>query len=79
MWKRDSISNYQDDYDYNAYYKANPSRAWNQLSNLQFGLGTHFPDGDGTADYKFQSHPTKAALGENSWSNNDTVFHLSDD
>lgn len=66
------------DYDYEKYYNDDPERAYNQLDNILSGNHAHFPDSGKSGIYKKLSHPTYPDLGEKSWSNNDTVFHISD-
>lgn len=66
------------DYDYEKYYNDNPEKAYEQLNSILNGGHGHFPDGGTSGTYKKLSHPTYPDLGEKSWSNNDTIFHLSD-
>jgi hypothetical protein len=66
------------DYNYEKYYNDNPEEAYNQLNSILAGGHGHFPDGGENGTYKLPSHPTYPDLGEESWSNNDTVFHISD-
>lgn len=66
------------DYDYQKYYNDNPDEAYNQLYSILNGKGGHFPDAGASGIYKKPSHPTYPDLGDQSWSNDDTVFHLSD-
>lgn len=66
------------DYDYKKYYNDNPDAAYKQLNSILNGGHGHFPDGGTSGTYKKLSHPTYPDLGEKSWSNNDTVFHLSE-
>lgn len=66
------------DYDYEKYYNDNPDAAYEQLNSILNGGHGHFPDGGTSGTYKKLSHPTYPDLGEKSWSNNDTIFHLSE-
>lgn len=66
------------DYDYEKYYNDNPEAAYEQLNSILNGGHGHFPDGGASGTYKKLSHPTYPDLGEKSWSNNDTIFHLSE-
>lgn len=66
------------DYDYEKYYNDNPEEAYEQLNSILNGGHGHFPDGGTSGTYKKLSHPTYPDLGEKSWSNNDTIFHLSE-
>ena len=66
------------DYDYKKYYNDNPDRAYKQLNSILSGGYGHFPDEGTSGTYKKLSHPTYPDLGEKSWSNNDTVFNISD-
>lgn len=66
------------DYDYEKYYNDNPEEAYEQLNSILNGGHGHFPDGGTSGTYKKLSHPTYPDLGEESWSNNDTIFHLSE-
>ena len=66
------------DYDYKKYYDDNPKEAYKQLNHILSGGKGHFPDEGKSGIYKKLSHPTYPDLGDNSWSDNDTVFHISD-
>lgn len=66
------------DYDYEKYYNDNPDAAYEQLNSILNGGHGHFPDGGTSGTYKKLSHPTYPDLGDKSWSNNDTIFHLSE-
>lgn len=68
----------KDDYDYEKYYNDNPDEAYEQLRLIQMGEAPHFPDGGKSGIYKKLSHPTYPDLGDKSWSENDTVFNISD-
>lgn len=74
-WNEDISSH---DYDYEKYYNDNPKRAIAQLKNILMGGKSHFEDSGVSGSYKKSTHPTYPDLGEASWSNNDTIFHLSD-
>lgn len=75
-WDNQDLS--QDDYDYLKYYNDDPEEAYRQLESIEAGGQGHFPDGGESGIYKLPSHPTYPDLGDESWSNNDTVFHISD-
>lgn len=66
------------DYDYDKYYNDAPIEAQKQLNLILAGKGGHFPDAGKSGTYKKPTHPTYPDLGDKSWSNNDTIFHLSD-
>lgn len=66
------------DYDYEKYYNDNPEAAYAQLKAILAGGHGHFPDGGESGTYKKLSHPTYPDLGDRSWSDNDTIFHISD-
>lgn len=66
------------DYDYDKYYNDDPVEAQKQLNLILAGKGGHFPDAGKSGTYKKPTHPTYPDLGDESWSNDDTVFHLSD-
>lgn len=66
------------DYDYEKYYNDNPYEAYEQLNSILNGGHGHFPDGGTSGTYKKLSHPTYPDLGEKSWSDNNTIFHLSE-
>ena len=66
------------DYDYKKYYNDNPDRAYKQLNSILNGDHGHFPDGGVSGTYKKINHPTYPDLGKKSWTNNDTVFNISD-
>lgn len=68
----------KDDYDYEKYYNDNPDEAYEQLRLIQMGEAPHFPDDGKSGVYKKPSHPTYPDLGDKSWSENDTVFNISD-
>lgn len=68
----------KDDYDYEKYYNDNPNEAYEQLRLIQMGIAPHFPDDGKSGMYKKPSHPTYPDLGDKSWSENDTVFNISD-
>lgn len=68
----------KDDYDYEKYYNDNPNEAYEQLRLIQMGIAPHFPDDGKSGIYKKPSHPTYPDLGDKSWSENDTVFNISD-
>lgn len=68
----------EDDYDYEKYYNDNPDEAYRQLNTILSGGKSHFPDEGKSGIYKKTTHPTYPDLGAKSWSNNDTVFHISD-
>ncbi len=68
----------KDDYDYEKYYNDNPDEAYEQLRLIQMGEAPHFPDDGKSGIYKKPSHPTYPDLGDKSWSENDTVFNISD-
>lgn len=82
-WKR-ILSSYwnqnldYDDYDYEKYYNDDPKEATRQLLRILNGSAGHFPDGGKSGMYKTINHPTYPDLGEDSWSNEDKVFHISD-
>ena len=66
------------DYDYQKYYNDNPEEAYKQLNSILSGGHGHFPDGGKSGTYKKPSHPTYPDLGDKSWNNDETIFHLSD-
>lgn len=66
------------DYDYKKYYNDNPKEAYKQLNHILSGGHGHFPDDGKSGTYKKVTHPTYPDLGEDSWSDNDTKFHISD-
>lgn len=68
----------KDDYDYEKYYNDDPARAYAQLMSIEAGGKGHFPDEGISGTYKTPNHPTYPDLGEKSWSDNDTVFHMSE-
>lgn len=68
----------KDEYDYEKYYNDNPDEAYEQLRLIQMGEAPHFPDDGKSGIYKKPSHPTYPDLGDKSWSENDTVFNISD-
>ena len=74
-WKEDVNTH---DYDYDKYYNDDPIEAQKQLNLILAGKGGHFPDAGKSGTYKKPTHPTYPDLGDKSWSNNDTIFHLSD-
>lgn len=76
VWNGEDLSKH--DYDYEKYFNDNPDRAYEQLESLEHGGEGHFPDGGESGIYKLPTHPTYPDLGENSWSDNDTIFHISD-
>ncbi len=75
-WDGEDLSKH--DYNYRKYYDDDPDRAYEQLESIEHGGKGHFPDGGESGTYKLPSHPTYPDLGDKSWSNNDTVFHISD-
>ena len=75
-WDGEDLSKH--DYNYRKYYDDDPNRAYEQLESIEHGGKGHFPDGGESGTYKLPSHPTYPDLGDKSWSNNDTVFHISD-
>jgi hypothetical protein len=76
VWNGEDLSKH--DYDYEKYFNDNPNRAYEQLESLEHGGEGHFPDGGESGIYKLPTHPTYPDLGEDSWSDNDTIFHISD-
>lgn len=76
-WGRD-INGEDEDYDYEKYYNDNPERAYEQLNSILKGGHGHFDDDGASGLYKKPNHATYPDLGEKSWSDNDTIFHLSD-
>lgn len=75
-WGNQDIS--KDDYDYQKYYNDDPEAAYKQLESIEQGGKGHFPDSGKSGTYKTPNHPTYPDLGDKSWSNNDTVFHMSE-
>lgn len=68
----------KDDYDYEKYYNDYPDEAYENLRLIQMGKAPHFRDDGKSGMYKKLSHPTYPDLGDRSWSENDTVFNISD-
>lgn len=68
----------KDDYDYEKYYNDYPDEAYENLRLIQMGKAPHFRDDGKSGIYKKPNHPTYPDLGDKSWSENDTVFNISD-
>ena len=68
----------KDDYDYEKYYNDYPDEAYENLRLIQMGKAPHFRDDGKSGIYKKPNHPTYPDLGIKSWSENDTVFNISD-
>lgn len=68
----------KDDYDYEKYYNDYPDEAYENLRLIQMGKAPHFRDGGKSGIYKKPNHPTYPDLGDKSWSENNTVFNISD-
>lgn len=68
----------EDDYDYEKYYNDDSDEAYRQLNRILSGSKAHFPDSGKSGIYKKKTHPTYPDLGADSWSDNNTIFHISD-
>lgn len=77
LWNNQDLS--EDQYNYDLYYIDNPIRAWKQLQLIRQNKSPHFDDNGKSGIYKLKGHPTYPWLGDKSWSNNDTIYHLSKD
>lgn len=77
LWNNADLS--KDRYNYDMYYEDDPIRAWKQLWLIKQGKAPHFKDDGKSGIYKLPNHETYPWLGNDSWSNNDTVYHLSKD
>lgn len=81
---RNKLSSYwhrnidEDDYDYEKYYNDDSDEAYRQLNRILSGSKAHFPDSGKSGIYKKKTHPTYPDLGADSWSDNNTIFHISD-